>query len=521
MRANFAGAALTVLLAASSSAKDMPFTIVEIPVDDRAVQADLADLDGDGRGDLLWISLRGFPPHEEREIRVHYQRMDGSFAPGADWRKPLPEGVAGYDLASLDADPGVELVLLRRDGVEVLSLSGRLPSMRHLTVPAPPTLAATTDERGVDRLRMVRDGLGDGPRLLVPGFGETTVLAPSGEVLGRLRAGARANYFLPPRPGPVIAESEMEIYFDHPRLSVGDVDGDGRGDVIASNRHELRVFLQRGDGSFASNPDRHLALGRLRPEDHIRSGGSVRVDLGDFDGDGRVDLLVTSSEGGFFDAKTESSVHLNRDGSWDLDSPDQVFASRTGLTSRQVLDLDGDGWLELVSAEIPTSVLELVEVLLTRAIDAEFSIHRHGEDVSFDPEPWQTRKLDIGMSFETFRPLGFIPTLEADFNGDGHRDFTGSGDGDELEIHLGSREDGFRRRHAVQPLDTAGRIRFGDLEGDGLSDFLIYDPRRQGAPIRIGANRGVLPGTRMPTPARRPAPTASTPGIRPDRPSDG
>ncbi len=162
-----------------------------------------------------------------------------------------------------------------------------------------------------------------------------------------------------------------------------------------------------------------------------------------------------------------------------------------------------------------------MEVLLTRAIDAEFAIHRHGGDAPFDPRPWQTRKLDVGMSFETFRPLGFIPTLEADLNGDGHRDFVGSGDGDELEVHLGSPKEGFRKRHASQPLDTAGRIRFGDLEGDGLSDFVIYDPRRQGAPIRIGANRGVLPGTKPPRPVLRPAPTASTPGTRRARPADG
>ena len=39
----------------------------------------------------------------------------------------------------------------------------------------------------------------------------------------------------------------------------------------------------------------------------------------------------------------------------------------------------------------------------------------------------------------------------------------------------------------------SGRIRFGDLEADGLTDLVIYDPRRPGRPIRIAHNRGVLP----------------------------
>jgi hypothetical protein len=39
-------------------------------------------------------------------------------------------------------------------------------------------------------------------------------------------------------------------------------------------------------------------------------------------------------------------------------------------------------------------------------------------------------------------------------------------------------------------------IRFGDLDRNGLLDFVLHDPRRPGTPIRIGSNRGVLPGTR-------------------------
>ncbi|MFP8877603.1 MAG: hypothetical protein VCB99_11990, partial [Myxococcota bacterium] len=51
---------------------------------------------------------------------------------------------------------------------------------------------------------------------------------------------------------------------------------------------------------------------------------------------------------------------------------------------------------------------------------------------------------------------------------------------------------GFGQRHAAQPLDTLGRIRFGELQGDDLADFVIYDPRRPRSPIRIGWNLGTL-----------------------------
>jgi hypothetical protein len=488
---------VVALSSAPVQAED-PFALIEIPVANRAIQADLRDVDGDGAADLLWTSLEGQPPRERRQLRAHYQRRDGGFESVPDWQHPMPGGVAAYDLADLDGRPGVELVLMRRNGLEVLSLFGRRLDLRVYPVPGPPTLAATTDERGVDRLRIVRDGLVAGPLLIVPGFGETTVLGADGAVRGVLRAGARANYFLPPRPGPTIAESEMEIYFDHPRIGIADTDGDGRADVIASNRHELRVFRQREDGRFEPEPDQRIPLERLTPEDHARSAGSVRVEPSDFDGDGRADLLVSSSRGSLFAADTEAAVHLNRDGTWNLAQPDQVFRTEGGLTSSQLIDIDGDGRVELMSARIPTGVLEIVEFLLTRAIDAQVSLRRGGSERPFEEKPSETRTLDIGVSFETFRPLGFIPTLEPDLNGDGHLDYIGSGDGDELQIHLGSPENGYRKLHASQDFDTTGRIRFGDLQGDGLADFVIYDPRRPGSSIRIAINRGVLPGSPEP-----------------------
>jgi hypothetical protein len=310
-----------------------------------------------------------------------------------------------------------------------------------------------------------------------------------------LDVGARANYYVPRRPGPLVSESEAEIFFAHPRLSVGDVDGDGRGDVVAASRHEVRVFLQDAEGRFPGEPSRRIALGLLSLEDHVRNAGTVRVDGVDFDLDGRLDLLITAAAGSLFGATTRVRIHLNRDGAWNLSEPDQVFTVEGGLAGSVVIDLDGDGAPELIEARIPTGVLEIVEVLVTRAIDAEVTVYRRGENGLCDRDPWHRMKLGVGMSFETFRSNGFVPNLEADLNGDGLHDLLGSGDGKRLEVHLGDTDDGWRRRHATQPLDTSGRIRFGDLDADGLADFALYDARRLGHPIYVGTNRGVLPGT--------------------------
>jgi hypothetical protein len=481
--------------AAAVDAKD-PFELIEIASPERVVQGDLADLDGDGRGDLVWIASRGLPPEEQRELRVHLAGEDGTPSPTFSWRAALPSGTAAYDLAELDGAPGTELLLLRRDRITVFSLGAEGPKLRDLPL-AGPTIAAVEDERGVDRLRLAREGLGPGPRLVVPGFGTAYVVAGDGTAVASLAVGGRANFLVPPRPGPVFSESEMEIYFDHPRLAVGDVDGDGRADVVTSNRHELRVFRQRDGGRFEAEPDLRQPLRRIALADHIRTSGSVRSEPHDFDGDGRLDLLIAHASGSLLGGDTHVSIHRNRDGKWDLGTDDQSFDVVDAFGTHEVIDLDGDGRKELVMARVPTGVLQIVELLLTRSLDAEVAVYRpgSGDGALFEPKPWQRWKTSVAFDFETLRSKGFVPTLQADVNGDGVRDLLTPGEGVRLEVRLGDRTKGFQDVHIEQACDTGGRIRFGDLDGDRRDDFVIYDPRRPGSPIRVGRNRGPWPGS--------------------------
>ena len=70
-----------------------------------------------------------------------------------------------------------------------------------------------------------------------------------------------------------------------------------------------------------------------------------------------------------------------------------------------------------------------------------------------------------------------------------------SGGGEEIEIYLGSLEEPFEESAGEQDLDTRGVIHFGDLDSDGLQDFVIFDPHNFDVPIRIGRNEGRMPGT--------------------------
>lgn len=489
---------------------DDPFVVHALASPGRIKAVEIADLDGDGRGDLLEVAFSGLPPRLVREVRVRFQDADGVLAAAPDWAGPLPEDAAAYDLVDLDGRPGSELLVLGRGRLVALTLAGGEPAWRAIALPGLPLMSVWPDERGLDHLDIAREDLGDDLRLLVPLFGETALLSPAGELQSRLAVAGRANYYVPSRSAPLLDENEIELYFDHPRIDSGDVDGDGRSDLVFSNRHEIRVFLQGEDGAFASDPTLALPLGMLSEADHLLLTGSVSTETGDVDGDGRLDLLISHTSGGIFDARSTTRLFLNRQGSWNLAQPDRELRETGSLSRNLLLDLDGDGRVELVHVRVPLGVLESVEILLTSAIDANVALYAADGEGTFAQEPFFAHKLDLAISLERQTSLGFIPTLDADLNGDGVRDLLDSGGGEALEIHLGGGERPYRERIVQRGVDTAGRVRFGDLNGDGLSDVAIYDPRRPDSPIRLGINRGTLPGT--PRAESLVAPPADRPG---------
>ncbi len=485
-------AATLAARAAIAEESSPPFALQSIPSAGRTVAAEIVDLDGDGRDELLAIVFRGVWPDETREIHVHHQDASGVVSAMPSWSAPLPEGAASYDVTPLDDKPGAELLLLVRDGVAVLSLAARTPQWRTLRVASPPTLAVRPDERGLDRLRIARPELGDG-RLLVPGLGEAWLLGAQGESLAQMRVGGRANFLVPPRPGPTLGENEVELFFDVPTLHVADIDGDGKRDVVATNRHAITIFRQRADGSFPRDPDREIPLRLMSLEDQVRNSGSVRCDLRDFNGDGRADLLVSHASGGLTRAMNRTNIHLNRDGDFDIAKPDQSFERQGGVVADELVDLDGDDRPEWLRVFMPFGLLQIAEVLVQRQVDVRAEIRRSGDGGRFEEKPSIERSFSIPFDFETFRSRGFPPTLARDWNGDGKLDLLGSDGGKAIEVCLGGDDQDFMRCEARQALDTGGRIRFGDLDANGLADFVLYDTRRPDVPVRIGVNRGVLP----------------------------
>jgi hypothetical protein len=147
-------AALVACFAPSFAAHAEPaFDILELPSPGRTSAAGFADLDGDGHTDIFAVSFAGVQPAEQRELRVYFQRPEGTLPRAPDWAGAVLDGAAAFDVADLADGPGEELLLLRRHRVTVLSFAGRSATHRDLVIPGDPTTACASPAASSGRSR--------------------------------------------------------------------------------------------------------------------------------------------------------------------------------------------------------------------------------------------------------------------------------------------------------------------------------------------------------------------------------
>jgi hypothetical protein len=492
-----------VVLAAPARAQEPvdPFVLSEVRVPGRAVEA-FAARGEDGRETVFAISLEGRPPEDQRYVTaLPRPPHDGA---GATRPIELPRTVVAVDADELGLAPGPELVSLSARELRVYSLRGETLARWPLDPPLP--LPARTWE--LSQVDLVRDWDSDG---------RLEALAPSteGARLLPLSAGDAAQEL----SLPVIADygtPTLENYFrpgllagviSWPMLELADDDGDGRADLFAANRYELRVFRAGEGGTLPREPSRRQAFPPFSAEEERRHLASTLLAfVRDLDADGRADLVVHRMVGELMRSRSTTTVHTNAGAGAD---PQATPSARIDLTggnaALRVDDIDGDGRHEILEAYLGFGVVQAIRMLTVRRAELRLRVWALPPGAAAPVETWSD-EVSFPFDFATSRVLGVLPFTEADWNGDGLLDLCWADGSGVLRFRLGEQRPagpGFGRIVASLPLPISGDLVAADLDADGLRDLVAWDPLDGEGRVRVGRNRGVLPGT---PPALRAAP---------------
>ncbi|HEX5838301.1 MAG TPA: VCBS repeat-containing protein [Anaerolineales bacterium] len=269
-----------------------------------------------------------------------------------------------------------------------------------------------------------------------------------------------------PFAGAQSTQSAAFATFNYPLLGnthvAADVNGDGRLDLVGSFQNSAAVMINNGDGTFQPGVQYPVA------------GAAQAVAAGDFNSDGRMDLVVTINTPqislallpGNGDGTFNAAVHFpNTSG---FDSPDVVAA-----------DLNNDGRLDVV-------ILHMIACFTAPCVAAEVI----------------TVMLGNGDGTFQARDLAAPPHMHAmeagDFNRDGIPDLAIGSENTKLHILLGLGDGTFARQPEMTLIpggdlfSACNDVDVADFNRDTIQDLVIPLGNGNGNVVLLGNGDGTF-----------------------------
>jgi hypothetical protein len=435
------------------------------------------DINGDGLNDILIAdqisgSVATLTNEGDAQFVVEY-RLPVGFGPavfqssdGGPPARRTSDGTAALALGDFNEDGIVDRVAANRGANDLAVLLGKaggghVESMRLLTGSRPiavavgdfngdghedlASLAAAASQIDV----FLGDGLG--------GFTATDVLdagnSPTGLSLSDADGNGTLDLIVGNRFGDVltlqgIGDGTFETFTRVGRnvsIAVGDIDGDGRDDWVVTNETLDRVALQLGGEPAPFEQDRN---------DGIAAPGAVAT--GDLNHDGLLDIVVANSGG------NNILVYLGTGNGQFADA--RSFAAGTNPVAVTLDDVNNDGRLDVVITNQGSNDLILL-------LGDPHDLLRPGP------------RLDVGQ--------GPVNSLVGDFNDDGLADLLVVSEGSDQAFFLAGLGGGFFAPDTTFDTGAGPQTPFvGDFNGDGNLDLVTLNFRDNSLSLFPGFDAG-------------------------------
>lgn len=409
----------------------------------------VGDANGDGKPDILTAN------RDDGTISVLRNQGGGAFGAKSDF--PVGDYPSAFTGGDMNGDGRIDLVIADAlAGVAGVAVNFGNGSFAPAPFYAPGAFnlksAALADLNGDGRLDVAAPGVDstDALKLLV-------MMNQGG---GKLAA-------------PVLYPAGPGATFGAYGAAAGDLDGDGKIDLVLTASNAINVFRNQGNGTFAP----FVA--------HATAGSPVTAAIGDLDGDGKPDVAAADDIKSVYVFLNQGNGNLGAP--IVLDLPQPLGSSNGGIA---LADVDGDGKLDIAGSSSAGAYVIKNQGggafgAATLAFPGAQINHVAAGDLDGDGKPDLAGAGDGvyvamnqgGGAFAapvTFFPGESVCSIAAgDQNADGARDLTAllCSKGVAVLLNQGNGTFGGRRDYAAD--DNAQFIALGDLDGDLNTDIIV------------------------------------------------
>jgi adhesin/invasin len=469
-----------------------------------------ADLNGDGRIDLIFAGLVSGSDGLFGAMSVSFGNGDGTFQPQVFYQTGSDQSPSAVVLGDFNRDGVLDVATLGESGVWLFLGKGGgvfgVPLLLPIAQSGNASFSLGSGDVNADgKLDLVAStqagftvilGNGDGTFVSGPSASDTFQGLSSGMSVGDFNRDGRLDVVVVSSlyPYVLVYLSSGDGTFATPakvslpgniNVAIGDVNGDHIADLVSDG---VYVALGRGDGTF--QPPIYYAVSS-QP-----TGGASSVTLADLRKLGRMDLVVTNFLYGNMSILLNQGNGRYNEGIW-------VPVSGGGGGCSAALDFNGDGKPDLavtVAAGVSlmagtgkaTKPFTQGAVLPLTNAACVFAADVNGDSIAdlvaqtYEPSPSRagTVTVFLGHGDGTFTQKSVTPVTISgwlalgDYNHDGKLDFALSSN----LLALGNGDGTFQTPipfvpDVLPPTQATGftNIASGDLNGDGISDLVLTD----------------------------------------------